>query len=67
MDAAKVPSWPQARQGFEKRVKWLGRRRLGLLTDWLVEINHGLKGGSPLPERVQVERLVVRLARPRTP
>lgn len=65
MDAAKVPAWPAARQGFEKQVKWLGRRRLDQLTGWLVEINHGLKGGNPLPERVQVERLVVRLARPR--
>ncbi len=65
MDAVKVPNWPQARQSFERQVKWLGRRRLGLLTDWLVEINHGLKGGNPLPERVQVERLVVKLARPR--
>lgn len=65
MDAAKVPSWPQARASFQKQVKWLGRRRLDALTDWLVEINHGLKGGSALPERVQVERLVVRLARPR--
>lgn len=66
MDAAKVPAWPAARQGFERQVKWLGRRRLDALTGWLVEINHGLKGGNPLPERVQVERLIVRLARPRT-
>jgi DNA polymerase-3 subunit delta len=65
MDAAKVPSWPQARQSFERQVRWLGRRRLDQLTDWLVEINHGLKGGNPLPERLQVERLVVKLARPR--
>ncbi|HEX4607345.1 MAG TPA: DNA polymerase III subunit delta, partial [Urbifossiella sp.] len=65
MDAAKVPAWPAARQSFEKQVRWLGRRRLDQLTGWLVEINHGLKGGNPLPERVQVERLVVKLARPR--
>lgn len=65
MDAAGVPKWEKARQGFERQVRWLGRRRLDRLTDWLVEINLGLKGGSPLPPRVQVERLVVRLARPR--
>lgn len=65
MDAANVPKWPEARTKFERQVKHLGRRRLDKLTDWLVEINLGLKGGSQLPPRVQVERFVVRLARPR--
>jgi DNA polymerase-3 subunit delta len=65
MDAAGVPKWEKARQSFEKQVRWLGRRRLDRLTDWLVEINLGLKGGNALPERVQVERLIVKLARPR--
>lgn len=63
LDAAKVPRF--RRESYEKQVRWLGRRRLAQLTDWLVEINLGLKGGNALPERVQVERLVVRLARPR--
>lgn len=67
MDAAGVPKWEKARQSFEKQVRWLGRRRLDQLTTWLVEINLGLKGGNALPERVQVERLVVKLARPRQP
>lgn len=65
MDDAGVPKWPQARQSCEKQLKHLGRRRLDKLTDWLVEINLGLKGGNPLPPKVQVERLIVRLARPR--
>jgi DNA polymerase-3 subunit delta len=65
MDAADVPSWPKARQSAEQQVRWLGRRRLDRLTEWLVEINLGLKGGNPLPERLQVERLIVKLARPR--
>ena len=65
MDAAGVPKWEKARQSCEKQVRWLGLRRLGKLTEWLVEINFGLKGGNALPERVQVERLIVRLARPR--
>jgi DNA polymerase-3 subunit delta len=65
MDAAGVPKWDKIRQGFEKQLRALGRGRLDRLTEWLVEINYGLKGGNPLPERVQVERLVVRLARPR--
>lgn len=65
MDAAGVPKWPQARQSTERQLKHLGRARLGQLTDWLVEINLGLKGGSHLPPKMQVERLIVRLARPR--
>lgn len=65
MDAAGVPRWPQARQSFERQVRHLGRRRLDQLAEWLVETNLGLKGGSPLPPRLQVERLIVKLARPR--
>jgi DNA polymerase-3 subunit delta len=65
MNAAKVPGWDKARASFEKQLRHLGRRRLEKLTEWLAEINLGLKGGNALPERVQVERLVVMLARPR--
>ena len=65
MDNAAVPRWEKARIACEKQVRWLGLRRLSQLTNWLVEINLGLKGGSALPERVQVERLIVKLARPR--
>lgn len=65
MDAANVPKWEKARVSCEKQLKHLGGARLLKLPDWLVEINYGLKGGNPLPERVQVERLVVMLARPR--
>ena len=65
MDAAKVPGWDKARMSFERQLRHLGRRRLERLTEWLTDINLGLKGGNPLPERVQVERLVVMLARPR--
>lgn len=64
MDAAGVPKWEKIRVGTEKQLRHLTHRRLERLTDWLVEINLGLKGGNPLPERVQVERLVVMLARP---
>lgn len=65
MDAAGVPKWPQKRQELDRLLNHLGRRRLDVLPEWLVEINLGLKGGSPLPPRLQLERLVVRLARPR--
>jgi DNA polymerase-3 subunit delta len=64
MDAAGVPKWEKIRVGTEKQLRHLTHRRLEKLTDWLVEINLGLKGGNPLPERVQVERLIVMLARP---
>ncbi len=65
MDAVNVPKWEKARVSFEKQMKHLGGRRLLKLTEWLVELNYGLIGGNPLPKRVQVERLVVMLARPR--
>ena len=64
MDSAGVAKWPQARQSTERQLRHLGRKRLSQLSDMLVEINLGLKGGSPLPSRLQVERLIVRLARP---
>lgn len=67
MDAAGVPKWDKARMGTERQLRRLGQRRLEKLTDWLVEINFGLKGGSALPERIQVERLIVTLARPLEP
>ena len=66
MDAAGVASWPQARQSAERQVKHLGMRRLKEIPDWLIEINLGLKGGNPLPEKMQLERLLVKLARPRS-
>lgn len=65
MDAAGVPNFPRARQGFEKQLRHLGMRRLDRINDWLLDINLGVKGGNPLPPKLQVERLLVRLARPR--
>ncbi len=65
MDKAGVPSWPKARASAERQVRHLGRRRLEQIPEWLVEINLGLKGGNPLPPRLQIERLIVKLARPR--
>lgn len=65
MDSAGVAKWPQARQSTERQLRHLGGRRLGQLPDWLVDINLGLKGGSQLPPRTQLELLVAKLARPR--
>jgi DNA polymerase-3 subunit delta len=65
MDAAGVSKFLPHRESTERQLRYLGRARLQKLTEWLVEINLGLKGGCVLPERVQVERLIVMLARPR--
>jgi DNA polymerase-3 subunit delta len=54
---------PFAVQGCEQQLKHLTRQRASQLFDWLLETDLGLKGGSQLPERLVLERLVVRLAR----
>lgn len=59
---AKVGFPPFTVGGAEKQLRHLGRHRAARLYDWLLEINMGLRGGSPLPERTQFERLVLRLA-----
>ena len=55
---------PFARAGAEKQMRWLGRRRLNRLYEWLLQTDLGLKGMSQLPPRTLLERLVVLLARP---
>jgi DNA polymerase-3 subunit delta len=56
-----VPPW--AVRGCEQQLRHLGRQRASQLYDYLLETDLGLKGGSQLPERTVLERLVVRLAR----
>jgi len=63
IDRAGFP--PYARHGAEQQLRHLGRRRLSRLYDWLLETDSGLKGGSQLPARTILERLVVRLAKNR--
>jgi DNA polymerase-3 subunit delta len=53
--------------GVEQLMRHLGMRRLEKLFDWLLEVDLGMKGGNPLPDSVQLERFVVRLAQPRDP
>jgi DNA polymerase-3 subunit delta len=71
LQEAGVP--PFGIRACEQQLKHLGPRRASRLYDWLLEADFGLKGGSPLPPRTLLERLVVRLARtepdasPRTP
>ena len=43
----------------------LGRRRLDLVYDWLLETDLGMKGSSQLPPRTLLQRLVIQLARKR--
>ena len=49
----------------ENQLRHLGRRRAERLYDWLLEINMGMRGDSPLSERTLIERMMVRLALPR--
>jgi DNA polymerase-3 subunit delta len=56
---------PFARAGVEQQLRHLGRRRLDRLYDWLLEADLAMKSSGALPPRVLLERLVVRLARPR--
>jgi DNA polymerase-3 subunit delta len=65
LDEVGVPSFPAARQGAHQQLRHLGRRRLNQVYDWLLQTDVGLKGGSQLPPRTLLERLVVQLARPR--
>lgn len=67
LDAAGVPKWPAARQSTERQLRHIGRQRLDQLTDWIIQINMGFRGESPLPHRTQLERLLVNLAKPRQP
>lgn len=56
---------PFARRQAEQHLRHLGRRRLDLLYDWLLETDLGMKGSSQLSPRLLLERLVIRLARTR--
>ncbi len=61
LDEVGIP--PFARRTAEQQLRHLGRRRANRLYDWLLEVDLGLKGSSPLPPRTQLERLLIRLAR----
>ncbi len=63
LEHAGVP--PFGRRSAEQQVRHLGRRRLDLIYDWLLETDLGMKGSSQLPPRTLLERLVVQLARKR--
>lgn len=62
MDRSGIP--PFARSGVEQQLRHLGRARMDLIYDWLLDADLGMKGSSEMPPRIQLERLVVHLARP---
>ena len=53
------------RDRVEQQLRHLGRRRLDKLYEWLLEADLGMKSTGELPDRLLLERLLVRLARPR--
>ncbi|MBI3410024.1 MAG: DNA polymerase III subunit delta [Planctomycetes bacterium] len=59
LEKAGVP--PFALKSAESQLRHLGRRRANRLYDWLLEVNMGLRGDSPLPERTLLERFLLRL------
>lgn len=58
-------NWQAARQAAEQQVRHLGPHRLGQLYDWLLETDRALKSTTGLPATLHIERLLVKLARPR--
>ena len=64
VEEAGIP--PFAARGCQQQLRHLGPARTAQLYDWLLAINMDLRGESPLPPRTLLERLVVRLAEPRT-
>jgi DNA polymerase-3 subunit delta len=53
------------RDRVETQMRHLGRRRLDMLFDWLLEANLAMKSTGEFDDRLILERLLVRLARPR--
>ncbi len=51
-------------QKSEAQLRRLGRHRGDRLYGWLLEADLGLKGGSDLPPRAVLERLIVRISAP---
>jgi len=62
LERAGVPSFTLRKT--EGQLRHLGRQRGGQLYRWLLEADLDLKGGSALPPRLILERLILRLAAP---
>lgn len=59
LEASGVPSF--SLKNTENQLRHLGRRRAEKLYDWLLEVNMGMRGDSPLSERTLMERMLVRM------
>ncbi|MDA0832183.1 MAG: DNA polymerase III subunit delta [Planctomycetota bacterium] len=46
----------------EKFLRRMGRHRAGRFREWLAAVDRDLKGASPLPERLLLERALIRLS-----
>lgn len=55
-------AFPNEYEPAGRYLKRIGRPRAARIASWLLETETGLKGGSRLPERNQIELLLVRLA-----
>lgn len=55
-------AFPNEYEPAGRYLKRIGRPRAARIASWLQETETGLKGGSRLPERSQIELLLVRLA-----
>jgi DNA polymerase-3 subunit delta len=60
-DEVGVP--PYFARNYYQQLKHLGPDRAGKLYDWMLELSLDLRGNSPLPPRILLERLIIRLAR----
>ncbi len=67
MDEAGIAvHWRSKRDGLRQQLRHLGHRRLEKLYEWMLEVELGMKGSSPLKSELLLERLLVQLAKPRT-
>ncbi|MSR31947.1 MAG: DNA polymerase III subunit delta [Gemmataceae bacterium] len=53
---------PFARNQAQVQLQKLGRAKVKKLLSWIVETDAGMKGASPLPSKILLERLMTRLA-----
>ncbi|MEZ6140584.1 MAG: DNA polymerase III subunit delta [Zavarzinella sp.] len=60
-----IPAYPAILENSKRQLRHLGWQRLETLLDLAVEIDMGLKGHNPLPENVQLEVFLVKLAKAR--
>jgi DNA polymerase-3 subunit delta len=63
MDRVGIPNFPNVRENTRKQLKHLGGARIDRIYDLLIECELNLKGNSPLPAGLILERLILSLSR----